>query len=121
MWPLFLLLLVSVLASDYVDVTSQERYGCLLRTEDYILPSGQPSNDQSLFYGIFYIAVDEHASTLQVTGVHQVGFATLVTLNGPAAKDTYSPNIIYTLASGAGATEVPVQATFAVTAQVLDI
>ena len=94
----------------------------LLNTENYINPSGQHVTDPSQFYGIFYIAVENNGSMVQITGVHQIGFATLVTLVGPAAIGVYSPNVIAILASGSAAQSfnLPVQSTFTITSQVLD-
>jgi len=110
-----------VSCSEYVDVTTNERYVTLLNTENYITPSGAHVSDPSQFYGIFYVAVQDNGTTLQITGVHQVGFATLVTLNGPASIGQYSPNVIATLASGPAAQSfnLPVQSTFAATPQVV--
>jgi len=118
---LLLLLVTLIDCSQYVDVTSNERYATLLNTENYITPSGGHVTDPSQFYGIFYVAVLDNGTMFQITGVHQVGFATLVTLNGPASIGQYSPNIIATLATGSAAQSVnlPVQSTFAATPQVV--
>lgn len=118
---LLLLACQAIIASQYIDVTAPERYATVLNTENYILPTGLPTGDPPQFYGIFYVAVINNGTSLQITGVHQVGFATMVAIYGPAAVGQYSANIVSILATGnAQSTAVPVQHTFPVTAQTLE-
>jgi hypothetical protein len=117
--------------SSYVNVDAPERYASLLLTETYITPTGQHVTDPSLFVGIFYTAVVPNplllgGYELEITGVHQIAFATLVALKGPAAYGKVSPNStlnapIYVIATGAAAasTNSPFQATVPLTSAVL--
>lgn len=118
---LLFLLFVNVINAALVDVTSTERYATVMNTGQYINPSGMPSTDPPQFLGIAYVAVQENGTMLQFTIVHQINFATMVTINGPAKTGQYSPTMVYILATGnaASGTNIPIQVTVPVTPTVL--
>lgn len=80
---LILLYIKFIYASAPINVTSDEQYITLLRTEDYIDPSTQHHVSQpSVFIGIVHISVVS-PTQIQVTGMHQVAIATKISLEGP--------------------------------------
>lgn len=116
-----------VSCSDPINVTVPEQYAALLRTEDYIDPTTQNKvSDVSLFIGIFHVSVqpqNDGTTNIQITGVHQIAFATKVSLEGPknAGSASTTPSI-YVFASGglAASSNSPFQATFTITNTVLE-
>lgn len=70
------------------DVLAHEQYVAVMHSEEYVLPNGTVGQYPSLFIGLFYMAVrlqpDNITYSLQTVVWHQIGYATNITLDGPA-------------------------------------
>lgn len=67
-----------------INITSNEQYTCVLRSEEYVDYFGNVGQTPSLFIGLIFISVISlDPPTIQTVLWHQVSFAVNATINGP--------------------------------------
>lgn len=121
-------------AGMVIDIAAQEQYTAVMRAEEFVNADGSlgPQPPVSVFIGLLHVAVvsgggpGDMTATIQTTVWHQVAFATLVAINGPAAPGKLPPAgqqavPLLTLAAGGAATadKCPIQGTWTVSTQLL--
>lgn len=88
------------------DVLAHEQYVAVMHSEEYVLPNGTVGQYPSLFIGLFFMAVrlqpDNVTYMIQTVVWHQIGYATNITLDGPApaGQNPVSPLPLIVLALG---------------------
>lgn len=92
---MFILIILSmswVSLGANVNVTSNEQYACVMRSEEYVNYNGIVGELPSLFIGLLHISVTSLSPpTIETTLWHSVGFAVNATINGPVSPGQLPP------------------------------
>jgi hypothetical protein len=119
-------------AAAPMNVTANEQYVAVMRSDEYVLSSGLIGQFPSIFIGLLHIAVLPPDPTappstpyrISTTVWHDVGFATNISLMGYAKAGVNAPtNLPLIVLAGTSATSnvsaCPIQGTYVITEQFL--